>query len=110
MDGEQLRKSCAILAPIDAADKCSVCDHAVDFRRFLAKAEWGRNPRENGKEKNGPLFVSRDALQCLDGFLDRLRLGSLGGLSAAKLPIRVQTEPLAVRFAICIAFASTVTT
>ena len=66
--------------------KCNLQTRAVNFRRFLAKAEWGRNPRENGKEKNGPLFVSRDALQCLDGFLDRLRLGSLGGLSKQPSP------------------------
>ena len=51
----------------------------------------GSKPARKRKEKNGPLLVSRDVLQCLDGFLDRLRLGSLGGLSkAAKLPIRVQ--------------------
>ena len=77
----------------------------------MAKAEWGRNPRESGKEKNGPLFVSRDALQCLDGFLDRLRLGSLGGLS--KQPssqFESKSDQIAVRFAIYIAFASAVET
>ena len=66
--------------------KCNLQRAQSILGDFCAKAEWGRNPRESGKEKNGPLFVSRDALQCLDGFLDRLRLGSLGGLSKQPAP------------------------
>ena len=91
--------------------KCNLQTRAVNFRRFGERLIWGRNPRENGKEKNGPLFVSRDALQCLDGFLDRLRLGSLGGLS--KQPssqFESKSDQIAVRFAIYIAFASAVET
>ena len=104
------RKAVQVVASIDAAAKMQFANAAVNFRRFLAKAEWDRNPRENGKEKNGPLFVSRDALQCLDGFLDRLRLGSLGGLSKQPSSQFESDETLAVRFAIYSAFASAVKT
>ena len=78
---------------------------------FCAKAKSGETRAKQEILGNGSVLVSRDVLQCLDGFLDRLRLGSLGGLS--KQPssqFESKSDQIAVRFAIYIAFASAVET